>query len=62
MENEKIAVIQFQISPPKNDIEQSIVVSDYTQMERILKQSLIKKIKATHCNVLLIQNSILILP
>ncbi|MCI94426.1 cytosolic chaperonin, partial [Trifolium medium] len=25
MENAKIAVIQFQISPPKTDIEQSIV-------------------------------------
>ncbi|PQQ15559.1 T-complex protein 1 subunit delta [Prunus yedoensis var. nudiflora] len=38
MENAKIAVIQFQISPPKTDIEQSIVVSDYTQMDRILKE------------------------
>ncbi|GMP32987.1 hypothetical protein CsSME_00006504 [Camellia sinensis var. sinensis] len=42
VENAKIAVIQFQISPPKTDIEQSIV-----------------KIKATGCNVLLIQKSIL---
>ncbi|CAA6671407.1 unnamed protein product [Spirodela intermedia] len=38
VENAKIAVIQFQISPPKTDIEQSIVVSDYTQMDRILKE------------------------
>ncbi|XP_031474699.1 T-complex protein 1 subunit delta [Nymphaea colorata] len=65
MENAKIAVIQFQISPPKTDIEQSIVVSDYTQMDRILKEErnyilgIIKKIKATGCNVLLIQKSIL---
>ncbi|KAJ4973339.1 hypothetical protein NE237_006513 [Protea cynaroides] len=65
VENAKIAVIQFQISPPKTDIEQSIVVSDYTQMDRILKEernyilSMIKKIKATGCNVLLIQKSIL---
>ncbi|PPD81011.1 hypothetical protein GOBAR_DD22060 [Gossypium barbadense] len=65
MENAKIAVIQFQISPPKTDIEQSIVVSDYTQMDRILKEErnyilgMIKKIKATGCNVLLIQKSIL---
>ncbi|KAM7279959.1 hypothetical protein ACFE04_007093 [Oxalis oulophora] len=65
MENAKIAVIQFQISPPKTDIEQSIVVSDYTQMDRILKEErnyildMIKKIKATGCNVLLIQRSIL---
>ncbi|KAI3832283.1 hypothetical protein MKX03_009327 [Papaver bracteatum] len=65
VENAKIAVVQFQISPPKTDIEQSIVVSDYTQMDRILKEernyilSMIKKIKATGCNVLLIQKSIL---
>ncbi|KAI3914672.1 hypothetical protein MKW92_011346 [Papaver armeniacum] len=65
VENAKIAVVQFQISPPKTDIEQSIVVSDYSQMDRILKEernyilSMIKKIKATGCNVLLIQKSIL---
>ncbi|KAE9453926.1 hypothetical protein C3L33_14176, partial [Rhododendron williamsianum] len=65
VDNAKIAVIQFQISPPKTDIEQSIVVSDYTQMDRILKEErnyilgMIKKIKATGCNVLLIQKSIL---
>ncbi|VFQ87191.1 unnamed protein product [Cuscuta campestris] len=47
------------------DIEQSIVISDYTQMDRILKEErnyilgMIKKIKATGCNVLLIQKSIL---
>ncbi|KAJ4770346.1 T-complex protein 1 subunit delta [Rhynchospora pubera] len=65
VENAKIAVIQFQISPPKTDIEQSVVVSDYTQMDRILREernyilSMVKKIKATGCNVLLIQKSIL---
>ncbi|KAL6135626.1 hypothetical protein ACLB2K_067853 [Fragaria x ananassa] len=42
MEKAKIAVIQFQISPPKTDI-----------------LSMIKKIKSTGCNVLLIQKSIL---
>ncbi|KAF6146853.1 hypothetical protein GIB67_018506 [Kingdonia uniflora] len=58
-------VIQFQILPPKTDIEQSIVVFDYTQMDRILKEErnyildMIKKIKATGCNVLLTQKSIL---
>ncbi|XP_042433479.1 T-complex protein 1 subunit delta-like [Zingiber officinale] len=65
VENAKIAVVQFQISPPKTDIEQSIVVSDYTQMDRILREErnyilgMVKKIKATGCNVLLIQKSIL---
>jgi T-complex protein 1 subunit delta len=65
VENAKIAVIQFQISPPKTDIEQSVVVSDYSQMDRILRDErnyilgMVKKIKATGCNVLLIQKSIL---
>lgn len=65
MENAKIGLIQFQISPPKTDMEQNIIVSDYTQMDRILKEernyilNIIKKIRATGCNVLLIQKSIL---
>lgn len=32
VENAKIGLIQFQISPPKTDIEQSVIVSDYTQV------------------------------
>ena len=65
MENAKIAVIQFQISPPKTDIEQSVIVSDYSQMDRILREErnyilgMVKKIRAAGCNVLLIQKSIL---
>lgn len=65
VENAKIAVIQFQISPPKTDIEQSVIVSDYAQMDRILREErnyilgMVKKIKAAGCNVLLIQKSIL---
>lgn len=65
IENAKIGLIQFQISPPKTDIEQSVIVSDYTQMDRILKEErnyilgMIKKIRATGCNVLLVQKSIL---
>lgn len=31
VENAMIGLIQFQISPPKTDIEQSVIVSDYTQ-------------------------------
>ena len=38
MENAKVAVIQFQVSPSKTDIEQSIVVLDYAQIDRILKE------------------------
>ena len=38
MENAKIAIVQFQISLPKTDIEQSIMVSDHAQMDRKLKE------------------------
>jgi hypothetical protein len=31
MEDAKIGLIQFQISPPKTDIENNVVVSDYNQ-------------------------------
>ena len=34
MENAKIALIQFCVSPPKTDMENSIVINDYTQMDR----------------------------
>lgn len=64
-ENAKIGLIQFQISPPKTDLENNVIISDYAQMDRILKEErnyilqMIKKIRATGCNVLLIQKSIL---
>eukprot|EP01027_Heterolobosea_sp_BB2_P020459 GEZU01029189.1.p1 GENE.GEZU01029189.1~~GEZU01029189.1.p1 ORF type:complete len:557 (+),score=194.64 GEZU01029189.1:99-1673(+) len=65
IEKAKIALIQFCLSPPKTDMENSVIVSDYTQMDRILREerayllNLCKKIKASGCNVLLIQKSIL---
>lgn len=65
MENAKIALIQFCLSAPKTDLENNVVVNDYTAMDRILKEEkkyivgLIKKIVASGCNVLLIQKSIL---
>lgn len=37
--NAKIALIQFCVSPPKTDLENNVVVSDYTAMDRILKVS-----------------------
>ena len=61
----KIALIQFQLSPPKPDMENNVVVNDYRQMDKILKEerayllNICKKIKKSKCNVLLIQNSIL---
>jgi T-complex protein 1 subunit delta len=65
VEQAKIGLIQFCVSPPKTDIENSVVVSDYAQMDRILRDErnyilgMVKKIKASGCNVLLIQKSIL---
>ena len=65
VEDAKIALIQFQISPPKTDLESNVMVNDYAAMDRILKEErnyilrIVKKIKASGCNVLLIQKSIL---
>lgn len=38
IENAKIAVCQFQISTPKTDIENSVIVKDYQAMDRIMKE------------------------
>eukprot|EP01024_Parvocaulis_polyphysoides_P074804 TRINITY_DN964_c0_g2_i1.p1 TRINITY_DN964_c0_g2~~TRINITY_DN964_c0_g2_i1.p1 ORF type:complete len:531 (-),score=70.64 TRINITY_DN964_c0_g2_i1:230-1822(-) len=65
VENAKIGLIQFCISPPKTDMENNVIVSDYQQMDKILREErnyilqIIKKIRAVGCNVLLIQKSIL---
>jgi len=65
IEKARMGLIQFQLSPPKPDMENQIVVNDYRQMDKILKEerayllNLVKKIKKTKCNVLLIQKSIL---
>ncbi|KAL8293267.1 hypothetical protein RQP46_000961 [Phenoliferia psychrophenolica] len=65
MEKAKIGIIQFQLSPPKPDMDNQIVVTDYRQMDKILKEerlyilNLCKAIKKSGCNVLLIQKSIL---
>jgi len=63
--NAKIGLIQFQLSSPKTNMEGKIVIDNYQQLDRVLKQEMLlilgmcKKIKATGCNVLLIQKSIL---
>lgn len=65
VEKAKIALVQFCVSPPKTDIENNVIVSDYNAMDRIYKEErnyilgIVKKIKASGCNVLLIQKSIL---
>ncbi|KAF2146644.1 uncharacterized protein K452DRAFT_262625 [Aplosporella prunicola CBS 121167] len=64
-EKARIGLIQFQLSPPKPDMENQIVVNDYRQMDKILKEertyllNMVKKIKKAKCNVLFIQKSIL---
>lgn len=35
IEKAKIGLIQFQLSPPKADIESSVVISDYQQVTRV---------------------------
>ncbi len=63
--NAKIALIQFCLSAPKTDMENSVVISDYAAMDRILREErkyilgLCKKIKKSGANVVLIQKSIL---
>nr|DBA27046.1 TPA: hypothetical protein GDO54_011227 [Pyxicephalus adspersus] len=65
VEKAKIGLIQFCLSAPKTDMDSQIVVSDYAQMDRVLREernyilNLIKQIKKAGCNVLLIQKSIL---
>merc|ERR1719230_953262 len=65
VENAKIGLIQFCLSAPKTDMESNIQVRDYTQMDRLLREErmiiakMVKQIKATGCNVLLVQKSIL---
>lgn len=65
VEKAKIALIQFCISPPKTDMENQVIVSDYSQMDRVLRDerqyilNIVKQIKKVGCNVLLIQKSIL---
>ncbi|AOA64094.1 Cytosolic chaperonin Cct ring complex subunit delta [Komagataella phaffii CBS 7435] len=65
MEKAKIGLIQFQLSPPKPDMENNVVVNDYRQMDKILKEerayllNICKKIKKAKCNVLFVQKSIL---
>merc|ERR1719405_412986 len=65
IQNAKIGLIQFCLSPPKTDMEQNVVIKDYSQMDRLLREErlilarMVKQISKTGCNVLLIQKSIL---
>lgn len=61
----KIGLIEYCLSAPKTNMENSVVVQDYSQIDRILKEERkyilerIKPIVKSGCNVLLIQKSIL---
>lgn len=65
VEKAKIGLIQFCVSPPKTDMDNQVILSDYSQMDRVLKEertyilNIVKQIKKAGCNVLLIQKSIL---
>merc|ERR1712176_1312969 len=65
MEKAKIGFIQFCVSPPKTDMDNQVVVSDYSAMDRVLREerayilNIVKQIKKAGCNVLLVQKSIL---
>ncbi|OXB70655.1 UNVERIFIED_CONTAM: hypothetical protein H355_008570 [Colinus virginianus] len=65
IQNAKIGLIQFCLSAPKTDMENNIVIKDYSAMDRMLREEriiivrMVKHIAATGCNVLLIQKSIL---
>ena len=65
VEKAKIGLIQFCISAPKTDMDHNVVISDYTAMDRVLRDernyilNIVKQIKKSGCNVLLVQKSIL---
>ena len=64
IQNPKVALLQFSLASPKTDIENNIAVSDYSQIDRILKEErkyileMVKKISNSGANVVLLQKSI----
>ncbi|XP_065661788.1 T-complex protein 1 subunit delta isoform X2 [Hydra vulgaris] len=65
VEKARIGLLQFCISPPKTDMENNVIVSDYTQMDRVLREERVyileicKAIKKAGINVVFLQKSIL---
>jgi len=59
----KLIIFSTMFAPLQMD--NSVVVSDYTQMDRVLREerqyilNIVKQVKKAGCNVLLIQKSIL---
>ena len=64
-EKAKIALIQFCLSAPKTDMDNTVIVEDYAAMDRLLREerkyilTQCKALKKAGCNVVLIQKSIL---
>lgn len=65
IQDAKIGLIEYCLSAPKTSMENSVVVQDYAQIDRLLKEERkyiidrLKPIIKSKCNVLLIQKSIL---
>ena len=65
LDNAKIALLQYCLTAPKTDMDNTVVVSDYAAMDRILREerkyilNQCKMIKKSGANVVLIQKSIL---
>lgn len=61
----KIGLIQYCLSAPKTAMDNQVIVQDYSQIDRVLRdernyiKKLVKPIIKSGCNVLLIQKSIL---
>ncbi|AEA38778.1 t-complex protein 1, delta SU (nucleomorph) [Cryptomonas paramecium] len=61
----KIALIQFAINIPTSETENTLVIKNYSCMDKMIKEEkqyivgICRKIKATKCNVLLVQKSII---
>jgi len=64
-ENAKVALCQFQLSSPKANMDNNIIVKDYAAMDRILKEErkyiaeLVKTIVKAGVDVLLLQKSVM---
>lgn len=65
IENAKIALLQFQLSPPKTDMESQVILNDYAQMDRVQREQrkyilhMVNAIAKTGANVVLLQKSVL---
>ena len=63
--NAKIALIQFQLSPPKTDMESQVILNDYAQIDRVQREQrkyllqMVNAIAKTGANVILLQKSVL---